>query len=79
MLQSSLLHVRLLFIREAQKTEDAVLEWRHLELCPKALLSCMEVPENMKVGELRLLINPGIGLVLLLEEDHMKKSDIVKR
>lgn len=42
MLKCPLLHVGLLFCWETQKTEDAVLEGGHFEVCSKLLLSCME-------------------------------------
>lgn len=52
--QSPLLHVGLLFIRKTQKTEDAVLERTHFELCPELLFTCMEVASHMSVREARL-------------------------
>lgn len=52
--QCPLLHVGLLFVRKTQKTEDAVLERTHFELCPELLLSCMEVASHITVREARL-------------------------
>lgn len=49
--ESPLLHVGLLFIGEAQKTEDAVLKRRHFELCPELLVARMEVASHSRDRE----------------------------
>lgn len=46
MFLSPLLHVSLLFFWEAQKTKNAVLEWRNFELNSKILIVCMKIPEK---------------------------------
>lgn len=51
MFESPLLHVGLLFIGEAQKTEDAVLKRGHFELCPELLVSRMKVASHSRVRE----------------------------